>query len=122
MVFSFILSIAFILAGIFCFYIALSENDCGSCIAGTLALIFGVIWLSGSCIIISEQNELINMPAQVEQIKQDIKTQEEKDMINEDIKQYNAQIKKYHKDLLKETNRSKREEKLFNLQPIEEIK
>lgn len=67
-----------------------------------------------------EYKKLINTPTRIEEMIQDARTQEDKDKINTEIREYNKKIADRHTDLLGE-DRNQKEEEIFNLQPLEEI-
>lgn len=71
---------------------------------------------------ITAYNKLINTPAQISQMISEMNyySEDEKEIINEQIRKYNNEIGRFHLDHLGE-ERSAKEEEVFNLQPIMEI-
>ena len=71
---------------------------------------------------ITAYNKLINTPAQISQMISEMNyySENEKEIINEQIRKYNNEIERFHFDHLGE-KRSAKEEEVFNLQPIEEL-
>ena len=101
----------------------LNDSDWGQIICSLFAGLMLFIGTIDIVYAISEHQEykkLINTPTRIEEMVQDARTQEDKDKINVEIREYNKEIADRHTDLLGE-DRNQKEEEIFNLQPLEEI-
>lgn len=66
-------------------------------------------------------NNLINTPNEIEIMKQEIRTNQEKEIVNDKIKDYNEAISRFHLENIGRKRLSELETQVYQLSPIEEL-
>lgn len=98
------------------------DGDMGLAFLTSFVLIIGMIFTVAGIDEISQQKRLISMPQRIAEMRLNVRTEQEKEIVNKYIEEYNQGIESAHASLLPSANKlNKREQKVFALEPIELI-